>query len=437
MSPLMNRRTTDRPRRRPAVARRLLASVSVVAFVLGPGGTIGYGTLHVARPAQAATGLFSDLAPLSDSRLARHRGGFSVGALDISIGVNIDTAVDGAVQVSTNYSVEQSGKLTKIGTTVKTATPDDMIPDTSQIVDESMPDTDTIVKEATPDTDAIVQDALGKNDGKDSGSAVAANTGNSAAPQTDLSSPPAPDSPSTPKTSDSQAPDMTANAGPTAESSKPAPAKSAAPKTGDLSPKNTVTADASSPSKTPDPVDVEPTFDDQMTQNPVTETAAADTRNAANTGTTTKKTAPASPASTPAKTKTAASAPANSTESSRPTGTPQPTTTPTPGKSKTPDVETTVTVAKRTAPEAKSKPDGTGGSRANPMIEALEQARIVHRTSNGHLSVLENTLNNISIRQATAINVTVENFTRVRSLSEFQESLSTMARDAAISSLRR
>lgn len=451
MTPLTDSGMIERhrpARRRSPVGRRLLTSVSMIAFLFGPAGNIGDGTLYLMRSAQAASALFSDLTPLSENSLARHRGGFSVGALDISVGVNIDTAVDGAVQVSTNYSVEQSGKLTKIGTTVATVGADgDMVPDASQIVDDSMPDTDAIVKEATPDTDAIVQEALGKGDKKESGPTVtaAADTGGPAAPQADVAPPPAADSTPAPKSSKPETPGTAANTGPAASSSaKPASPSTSAPKSPSPAPADppaqaTASASPPPPAKTPEPVDVKPAFDDQVTKEPVTQTASAVTETVKTAAKTTRKAQTESRTAKPAEVKTASAAPTPS-ESTNPRPSPgssKPAKSSKPAGSKTPEVETAVTVAKRTAAKSTSEPAGPEATAAAPVIEALEQARIVHRTSNGHLSVIENTLNDLSVRQATAINVTVENFTQVRALSKLRESMSTMARDVAISSLRR
>lgn len=54
---------------------------------------------------------FADLSPMSDTDLAKARGGFRIGAFDIALGLTIRSLVDGAPIVETHFSVESDGRL--------------------------------------------------------------------------------------------------------------------------------------------------------------------------------------------------------------------------------------------------------------------------------------------------------------------------------------
>jgi hypothetical protein len=57
-----------------------------------------------------------DSEPLSSSDLDRKRGGFSVAGMDLSIGLQLTTAIQGAFQVQTNLSLNNAGQWTLLAT---------------------------------------------------------------------------------------------------------------------------------------------------------------------------------------------------------------------------------------------------------------------------------------------------------------------------------
>lgn len=91
----------------------MAASVAILAL-----------SLNAAAPALAAEGgdIFADLTPLAAGDMEQMRGGFKVGGYDINIGVTVRTAIDGVVQVTSNFSIDRPGALQNLSTQITEAT---------------------------------------------------------------------------------------------------------------------------------------------------------------------------------------------------------------------------------------------------------------------------------------------------------------------------
>lgn len=65
------------------------------------------------------------------------------------------------------------------------------------------------------------------------------------------------------------------------------------------------------------------------------------------------------------------------------------------------------------------------------------EAEIVHRVEDGHLSIIRNTLDGVSVRQSVSVNLTVENFSQIQQATHLQRNLAAIARHIGVFSLRR
>lgn len=105
------------------VLLKLCASVSTFAITLGSSGTLnapqGFSPAYAAGEVPDA---FADLEPMNQEALDEARGGFSVGNVNIHVGVTVETAIDGFVTVTTNFTMSMPGLLQNMGTDIKTIT---------------------------------------------------------------------------------------------------------------------------------------------------------------------------------------------------------------------------------------------------------------------------------------------------------------------------
>lgn len=334
--------------------RRLLGSISLIGLLCAT-------PLDDPLAAVAEGDLFSDLTPMTRTELARERGGFSISGFDISVGVSVETVVDGFVKVSTSFSVGDAGKLTHLGTEVKTYGPSG----------SHMPDVSAIVQRAAPDVGAIMDRVFGAadagvgDDGSVDKKAVAGGATTAAVAGT---------AETLVKVTEALAPDAAA---------RPVPAPEA----------------------------VTPTL--PVTSSPFDGAALA--AGAGDTAATPIKTSPKATASA------TAAAPAAVAASSQ-----------------SPVATTQVSIGRPEVPKA-----GSDGQRVRAAdLAGAEtprggQASILHQVGNGQLSIIENSMNNVTVRQSTRINLTVENFIKTQDMMRLQKSLETTARLAGIASLRR
>src|SRR5690606_33711019 len=70
-------------------------------------------------------------------------------------------------------------------------------------------------------------------------------------------------------------------------------------------------------------------------------------------------------------------------------------------------------------------------------VSIPDMAEIVHTNgSDGHLSVINNSLNNVSIRQSVDVDLAVQNFHQLQNLTSIQRSMTAIARHIGVLSLR-
>tara|TARA_B100001939_G_scaffold314113_1_gene298309 strand:- start:2994 stop:4175 length:1182 start_codon:yes stop_codon:yes gene_type:complete len=363
------------------IARRLLLSISLLAFSTGSLPRVQEDGLIWLEAAQAAGGspqeLFADLAPLEDDDLARQRGGFSAGGFDIDVGVTVTTTIDGFVEVSTSYSYTSPDGLVHLGSDVKTLA-QDLSQNIKAAVSETVADAQqekVEVVSAAAATVAALNLAVEESNSYDNNMSaseqatapsVAANTSSpdqGGSPVLTLSSAP----------SSGVAPSSGAAPAPVAASSPTSSAPPAAEETGI---KVTVQNTSSGPTTTP----VHASAAAQSEQSPTSPV-------------------PMSSEVTP----------------------PQPATTPSPA---------VTTAAAVPAPTASQEQESPVPHAPVPTTE------IIHQNGQGHTTVLTNTQNGMSIRQTITYNITLQNFSQIQKFSKLQNSLTHLARHISLFSLR-
>jgi hypothetical protein len=96
------------------------------------------------------------------------------------------------------------------------------------------------------------------------------------------------------------------------------------------------------------------------------------------------------------------------------------------------------TVADAKSPEPAPSAPGSDGQKVLTVATSPEKlTQVIHTTNtNGHVSLVMNTLDNVLIQQTVSLNLTVENFRQVNSLVTLQKSISAISRQIGILSLR-
>jgi hypothetical protein len=362
---------------------RLLGSISLIGLICAaPVGAPWHplrGNLAVA--AMAEDGLFSDLTPMTRAELSRQRGGFSISGFNISVGISVETVVDGFVKVSTSFSMGDGGQLTHLGTDVKTYTPSGaFVPDVAAIVQRATPDVGAIMDHVFDAADAAKGDGTVDKKAAAGGATAAAVLG----------------------TADTLV-KVTEGLVPGADTAK-------APAGGEV-PASPVQSAARSTAPTV-PVTSGPFDGEVLAGDPLAGSVAASPK------TTAAKTIKTSPKATASAT---VAAPAAVAASSRPPG-----------------AATQVSIGQAEAPKVGTSDNGIQvADLAGADTPRGGQASILHQVGDGHLSIIENSMNNVTVRQSTRINLTVENFMKTQDMIRLQKSLETTARLAGIASLRR
>ncbi|MDA5194739.1 hypothetical protein [Govanella unica] len=63
-------------------------------------------------------------------------------------------------------------------------------------------------------------------------------------------------------------------------------------------------------------------------------------------------------------------------------------------------------------------------------------AQVIHDTTNGHTSIITNSMNNVSIRQSVSMNMTIDNFTALQTASTLNRMVSSMSQQIGLLGLR-
>lgn len=88
-------------------------------------------------------------------------------------------------------------------------------------------------------------------------------------------------------------------------------------------------------------------------------------------------------------------------------------------------------------PQAQSPNAQSTSSTSTIPVAVPDIVEIVHSNgTDGHVSVINNTLNNVSIRQSVELNLSVENFHQVHGISAVQRSMAAISRHIGVLSLR-
>lgn len=317
----------DPAERRSERRRSLAASAAILAL-----------SFHAAGPAFAAEAgdIFADLTPLAANDMDRMRGGFKVGGYDINIGVTVRTAIDGVVEVTSNFSIDRPGALQNLSTQISEAA--------QTAVDAATDAAKIAVAVAAAATDQALADA--KKQVADATASI---------PALKAAAPPPPSSPSA-------AADIPA---------LPSPQPSA---TSATAPKMTVEVMTSVIKDTVDKI---------------THTVAV-------------QNAPSAVQNVPAPV----------------------------GEAPAPQDPPTADVPQQTPAPATTLPPTI-------PVSIPDMAEIVHTNgSDGHLSVINNSLNNVSIRQSVDVDLAVQNFHQVQNLTSIQRSMTAIARHIGVLSLR-
>lgn len=144
-------------RRCQKFASRLMLSASLALFSPEALLTFGHGQVSWIEKAQASGGsgeqsrdgdAFTDLVALKDETLEKQRGGFSVGGLEIAIGLSVSTAVEGIIEVTTNYSLNSDQGLVNLGSEITQLT-QDLTSDLSESIQATVTDIMSDIEEET------------------------------------------------------------------------------------------------------------------------------------------------------------------------------------------------------------------------------------------------------------------------------------------------
>jgi len=136
--------------------RGFLRSGTAVAAILM--GCIG--------PAFAGDSLDDSLAgltPVSSDELSANRGGFAIGAVNVSFGFSLSTSVSGGalgsgVTVTTNFTVSSPGNLQNLGTTISGAVQKNL--ENAGVVDDGNPATPTLGETIAKTVDTALTNSL-------------------------------------------------------------------------------------------------------------------------------------------------------------------------------------------------------------------------------------------------------------------------------------
>lgn len=374
-------KAVERPsfRRIRPMGRTWLISVSVFAltFNIGAGFTSvsGSGVLSTAQAhISDEMEVFADLQPLDDMALEQQRGGFKIGNFDINVGVSVTTTVEGFATVTTNISVEMPGELKNLGTQISAVTQD--------AVNAAKTATEAAVEAAKDAAQVAVEAAK-----------VAVQAANSEPGATGAGT-----------------------------ETQPTTAK---PDTGLV---NQLTGNSPNTETIVSVPEVTEVLDGLNEVQQAIKTAA----DAAIAGS--KKALDGAIASTVDGTVPAAVAaesghslptPMAVFDDSIQTAAVSPASTAVSGTESTPKQQHPAT------PSAKDIVAAATASVPEPVTKIIHQT-----TQNGHLSVISNTLNGLSIQQTVSMNLTVDNFHHVQSMVNIQRNLSTISRQIGLFSLR-
>jgi hypothetical protein len=137
-----------------------------------------------------------------------------------------------------------------------------------------------------------------------------------------------------------------------------------------------------------------------------------------------------------------ASTPARISTPGKKVSAPTSTVSPEPGQ-QVPVATTQVNIGQTSVQSSASKSVANGGQSvevadlAGASSPSGGNTSILHQVGDGQISIIGNSMNNITVRQSTRINLTVENFVKTHDMVRLQRSLENTARLAGIASLRR
>ncbi len=458
-------RLTAAPRGSARLRRRLLLSVSTFAVALCYGGFNSVHPLLALDIAEAAVSdqmdAFADLTPLSDSTLETQRGGFAVGNYNINVGVTVTTSIDGFAQVTTNISVEMPGELQNMGDQIAEIAQEAVAAaNTAAVVADAIMESAQAATTADAGDDAAAAGDMATAVVEQAPQVVAQSVNdnqNAAVPQPAPVTPqPALETPATAEQPqqaavlpavDTAATVFDAIAAPAPqENAAPAPAVNTAATDAPVTPAQAVSgfvdtvqteppaapAPTPAPAQTPAPAAVVVAETPPPVQTPAPVVAEAMPPTVA-------EPAPApSPAPAPAPTPAAIIA----VETPSPAATPEPSAVVDAAASQpaapSAPAASLPAVADAKSPEPSPSSAGNDGQKVLTLATSPEKlTQVIHSTNtNGHVSLVMNTLDNVLIQQTVSMNLTVENFRQVNSLVTLQKSISAISRQIGILSLR-
>jgi hypothetical protein len=388
-------KTGQKPRSPHRLIQGLCLSVSVFALVLtGPGSQslieAGWHVPHAYAALPSGGDPFGDLEALPDQELENQRGGFRVGNIEVSVGVSVSTTIDGFVEVVSTFSINQPGELVSVGQTVQpvpqvavpevqvAAAPEVKVPDVPKVQVPDVPE----VKVPNISIPTVQNANNGKSESNPPGQLDA-----SIKQSADLALDTAREVFNSMEFKDKAK--VTQNGAPPASgTAQPSPVDHSGNQA----------------------VDVAVTEINTGLDNAKNTISDALPSGSASSGTSRGNHQANSPGT---QTLTATDAGASGKAAS---------------PSQTPSANADVVVS--------------GPKPVNDTVEtaiaAMDGAiEIVHQTKDGHLSIVRNSLNGISIRQNVSVDLTLENFSQIQSMSRVQRNLASIAQQMGVLSLRR
>ena len=381
------------------IARRLMLSISLIALspealVTGSGGQLFWTDKAKAFGDDA----FSDLSPLGDKALEKQRGGFDVAGLEIDVGVSVSTTIDGFIEVTTNYSLNSEKGLVHLGSEIKNLAKgltnsmiEEIQSETASAVSQAMEESTGAATAMDPEPAPL---ALSEHSSYDNDISATGAT--------------APDSSATIASAIPETSRQTPQTESTPTDLPQSDIKSAGPV---VSPSETtiVSAPKATPTESNNPAT------DNPTPAPVTTTAVtvpnigiADSDTGSQVAGTTVTSAPTRPSATAES--VADSEAVAVSEVARTTG------------------SSTQTPSPSTATESTA----TEGTPPVPV----SMAEIIHQTNGEHVTLLTNRLNNANIQQTVTMNITLENFSKIRDIARIQKDITQLTRQISLFSLR-
>jgi len=405
--------------RKTRSSRRLIQKLclSVSAFVLivtGPGGQgmtqSGWHLSNAYAALPPGGDPFGDLDALPDQELESQRGGFRVGNIEVSVGVSVSTTIDGFVEVVSTFSINQPGELVSTGQTVQPVAQVD-VPDVPQV---QVPDVPQV---QVPDVPQVqVPDV----------------------PQVQVPDVPQVQVPDVPEVNVPDVPEVNV---PTVQ-----PANNTPSTVG-----QTVVVD----NAIKDSADLALDSAKEVFNSMEFKDKAKVTHNGVQ--------APSSPAQSSGSSgnqavdiavkeiNTGLDSAKNTISDALPSGAASSGTSGGNHQATSPGTETLTATDAGAAGKAASPSQPlsanadvvvSGPKSVNDVVEtsvaSMDNAvKIIHQTKDGHLSIVRNSLNGISIRQNVSVDLTLENFNQIQSMSRVQRNLASIAQQMGVLSLRR